>query len=84
MRGDRPCVGDSVKKGSLQRRMHGRHWVWVALWWVNGLKMSRSEAMVELEAVLQPLNTAAKLVEQSELTFREFIEDVYLRRRGSW
>jgi hypothetical protein len=55
------------QKGSLQTRKHGRHRVWVAFWWEDGIRrckmlgrqsqMTKAEAEAVLSAVLRATNS---------------------------
>lgn len=76
------------QKGSLQERKHGRHRVWVAIWWEDGARrskvlgrctqMTKGEAEAALSATLHPINTGVAPFAKTIYTFKEFVEKVYL------
>ena len=57
------------QKGSLQARKHGRHRVWVAFWWEDGVRrckmlgrqsqMTKAEAEAVLSAILREINSGS-------------------------
>jgi len=83
------------QKGSLQRRKHGRHRVWVACWWEDGSRrskvlgrcsqMGQGEAEAILSAILLPVNSGVTHMAKPVYTFEQFIDGVYLPFcRRSW
>ena len=83
------------QKGSLQTRAHGRHRVWVAFWWEDGIRrckmlgrhsqMTKAEAEGVLCAILQSVNSGAAHTTRAVYTFEQFTKDVYLPFcRRSW
>jgi hypothetical protein len=83
------------QKGSLQERKHGRHRVWVACWWEDGVRrskvlgrcsqMGKGEAEAILSALLQPVNSGMARVAKPLYTFHQYIHEQYLPfGRGSW
>lgn len=83
------------QRGSLKMRKHGRVRVWVAQWWEDGgrrfkvlgrcAQMTKSQADAELTAILRPINEGTAPVARPVLTFREFVEQVYLPHcRRTW
>ena len=83
------------QRGSLGERKHGGVRVWVAQWWENGARrskvlgrcaqMTRSEAEIQLAAILKPINEGMAPVAKPVLTFGEFVEQVYLPHcRRTW
>lgn len=83
------------QKGSLQSRKHGKHRVWVALWYEDGgrrcqtvgraSQMSKAEAEVVLSSILRDINAGTSKKTKPVYTFKEFVEDVYLPFcRRSW
>ena len=78
------------QRGSVQKQRNR----WVGRWYEGGSrkarvlgpvgKMTKAQAQVALAAILAPINEAAKSRENREMTFREFVEAVFLpcyRRR---
>jgi hypothetical protein len=83
------------QKGSLQARKHGRHRVWVAFWWEDGVRrckllgrqsqMSKAEAEGVLSAILREINFGATHMARAVFSFEQFVNDVYLPfGRRSW
>ena len=83
------------QKGSLQTRKHGRHRVWVAFWWEDGIRrckmlgrqsqMTKAEAEAVLSAVLRATNSGVAHTTRAIYTFEQFTNDVYLPFcRRSW
>lgn len=83
------------QKGSLQTRKHGRHRVWVAFWWEDGIRrckmlgrqsqMTKAEAEAVLSAVLRATNSGVAHTTRAVSTFAQFTDDVYLPFcRRSW
>ena len=83
------------QKGSLQARKHGRHRVWVAVWWEDGSRrskvlgrcsqMSKAEAESALSAMLRDINSGVTRMAKPVYTFEQFINGVYLPFcRRSW
>jgi integrase len=83
------------QKGSLQIRKHGRHRVWVAVYWDGSCRrskvlgrcsqMSRGEAESILSAILQPINRGVARESRPVYTFEQFVDGVYLPFcRRSW
>jgi integrase len=83
------------QKGSLQQRKHGRHRVWVAFWWEDGIRrckmlgrqsqMSKSEAEAVLNTILRGINTGLAHQTSVVYTFGQFVTTVYLPFcRRSW
>lgn len=83
------------QKGSLQVRKHGKHRVWVAMWWEDGgrrskvlgrhSQMGKGEAEAAVSAILQPINSGVVHGSNPVCTFEHFIEEVYLPFcRRSW
>jgi len=82
------------QRGSLQKRKHGRHRVWVACWWEDGVRRSKvlgrrsqmgpAEAEAILSALLQPVNSGVARAAKPVYTFHQFINEGYLPfcRRG--
>src|SRR5689334_15776074 len=74
--------------GSLQKRKHRRHWVWVALWRESGSRryktlgrcseMTRGDARKRLNEILEPLNETAALPQHEPATFQQLVTVVYL------
>jgi len=75
-------------KGSIFARRHGRHRVWLAQWWENGVRrtkilgkyseLSKGEAEVMLGQIVQPLNAKAGKVDTPAFKFRQYVEDKFL------
>src|ERR1051326_3570674 len=67
------------QKGSLQVRKHGRHRVWVACWWEEGIRRSKvlgrcaqwgkGEAEAILSAILRPVNSGVTATVKPIYTF---------------
>ena len=83
------------QKGSLQVRKHGKHRVWVAIWWEDGgrrskvlgrhSQMGKGEAEAAMSVILQPINSGATRGAKPVYTFEQFVEEVYLPFcRRSW
>jgi len=83
------------QKGSLQARKHGRHRVWVAVYWEDGgrrskvlgrcSQMGKGEAEAALSAILQPINSGLAQGPKPLYTLGQFINVVYLPFcRRSW
>src|SRR5260370_1150017 len=83
------------QKGSLQSKKHGRHRVWVAFWWENGVRvcktlgrqsqMTRADAEVALSAILREINSGTAQQTRPVYTFEQFVNDVYFPfGRRSW
>jgi integrase len=83
------------QKGSLQTRKHGRHRVWVAFWWEDGIRrckmlgrqsqMTKAEAEAVLSAVLRGTISGVAHTTRAIYTFEQFTNDVYLPFcRRSW
>jgi len=83
------------QKGSLQVRKHGRHRVWVACWWQEGIRRSKvlgrcsqigkGEAEAILSAILQPVNSGVTATVKPIHTFDQFVKEIYLPFcRRSW
>jgi integrase len=83
------------QKGSLQTRKHGRHRVWVAFWWEDGIRrckmlgrqsqMTKAEAEAVLSAVLRATNSGVAHTTRAVYTFEQFTDNVYLPFcRRSW
>ena len=87
------------QRGSLQRRRHGRHLAWVALWREDDGKdrirrskvlgrcsqMTEGEAMQEFNEVLLKINTRAGQLQIQVSNFGEFVRKIYLpHQRGRW
>ena len=83
------------QKGSLQARKHGRHRVWVAVYWEEGgrrskvlgrcSQMGKGEAEAALSAILQPINSGLAQGPKPLYTLGQFINVVYLPFcRRSW
>src|SRR4051794_30452863 len=82
------------QKGSLQARKHGRHRVWVAFWWEDGVRkckmlgrqsqMTKAEAEAVLSALLRTINSGTAHTARPVFTFGQFTAEVYLPfcRRG--
>src|SRR5262249_48523423 len=75
------------QRGSLLERKHGGVRVWVAQWWQNGghrsqvlgrcAQMTRSQAEIQLAAILRPINEGTAPVARPVLTFGQFVEGEY-------
>src|SRR3990172_2452427 len=87
------------QRGSLQRRRHGRHLAWGALWRGDDGKdrirrskvlgrcsqMTEGEAMQEFNEVLLKINTRAGQLQIQVSNFGEFVRKIYLpHQRGRW
>src|SRR5580700_7106232 len=83
------------QRGSLQSRKHGRHRVWVALWWEDGCRrckvlgrssqLTKADAEAVLSSILRTINSGASQTTQPVYTFAQFINEVYLPFcRRSW
>jgi hypothetical protein len=77
------------QSGSLQRRKHRGHWVWVGLWrdeenvrryrtFGRCSQMTQAEARKELNEIIAPLNETAALPQHELVTFEQFVNVVYL------
>src|SRR5580693_7537423 len=76
------------QKGSLQPKKHGRHRVWVAFWWENGVRvcktlgrqsqMTQSDAEAVLSDILRAINSGAAPKTRPVYTFEQFVNEVYL------
>lgn len=83
------------QKGSLQKRKHGNHRVWVALWWEGGSRrskvlgrcsqMSKAEADSVVSAILREINSGVAQTTKPVYTFEQFTKEEYLPFcRRSW
>jgi integrase len=83
------------QKGSLQKRKHGKHRVWVAFWWEGGSRrskvlgrcsqMSKAEAESVVSAILRDINSGVAHTTKSVYTFERYTNEVYLPFcRRSW
>src|SRR5438874_1227664 len=83
------------QRGSLQGRKHGRHWVWVAFYYVGEIRrcktlgrqsqMSKSEAEAVLSAILREINAGMAGAARPVYTLEQFVNEVYLPYgRRSW
>jgi integrase len=83
------------QRGSLQKRKHGKHRAWVALWWEEGSRrskvlgrcsqMSKAEAESVLSAMLREINSGVTGMAKPLYTFKQFVKDEYLPFcRRSW
>lgn len=83
------------QKGSLQSRKHGKHRVWVAFYYDEDgrtsktlgrqSQMTKSEAEAALSSLLREINAGRSRAARPVYTFKQFVSEVYLPFcRRSW
>lgn len=83
------------QRGSLQKRKHGRHWVWVAIWREGEHRpskvlghcseLARGAAESMLADIVRPLNQGSGMAVQAPCSFSHFVEKTYLPHcRRTW